>query len=254
MAQIINRTGETPSFSPRTGGIAALLLAATFIVGIALFATLLTDYTTGDPTPAESVRFLVEHQAALHVWHGVTLIVFGIALVPLALCLHDLLRGPSPALARTATAFALIWAGLVLATGMIANVGTTAISDLAAGSPDQAAALWSAVDTIQNGLGGGNEIVGGVWVLLVSWAGLRAGVLPRGLHVLGAVGALAGLVTVVPGFEAAELGFGLVLIVWFAWLGGALLREARPAVAHRDGSLRIDGMRHAPVSAASRGT
>ena len=71
----------------------------------------------------------------------------------------------------------------------------------------------------------GNEIVGGLWVLLVSWAALRVGGLPRALNYLGVVSGVAGLITVVP--VLGELGaiFGLGLIVWFVWLGIVMLRS-----------------------------
>ncbi len=93
----------------RVGGIAALIEAATFIVGIAMFVTLLADYATGDPTPSESVAFLVDNQAALRVWNIVIFIVFGIFLVPVVLALHERLRAGAPALAQAATAFGLVW-------------------------------------------------------------------------------------------------------------------------------------------------
>lgn len=53
----------------RSGGVAALVAAATFVVGLVLFGTMLSDYTTGDPTPAESVEFLVDNQAVLRLWY-----------------------------------------------------------------------------------------------------------------------------------------------------------------------------------------
>lgn len=211
----------------RAAGIAALVEATTFVIGIAMFATVLSDYATGDASPEHSVSFLVDHQSALHLWHIVTMIVFGVALVPLALGLHERLRERAEGLARVATSFGLIWAGLVLASGMIANVGVGAVADLAGTDPDQASAVWSALDTVQDGLGGGNEVAGGVWLLLVSVAALRTGALPRRLSQLGVVSAVAGLVTVVPGLADVGLVFGLGLIVWFAWLGVFLLREGR---------------------------
>ncbi len=80
-----------------------------------------------------------------------------------------------------------------------------------------------------NGLGGGNELVGGLWVLLVSIAGWRTRALPRALNAVGIVSAAAGLITVIPGFEDVGMVFGLGLIVWFAWLGTVLLRAHRNA-------------------------
>ncbi|MDY7102299.1 MAG: DUF4386 family protein [Actinomycetota bacterium] len=210
----------------RIGGIAALVEAATFVVGIALFATVLSDYATGDPTPAESVSFVVDNQGALYAWYLITLIVFGIALVPLALALHRRIRDAG-GLAQTATAFGVIWSGLILATGMIDNIGLGVVSDLADTDPTQAEAVWSSLDAITNGLGGGNELAGGIWVLLVSVAALQTRALPRSLNVLGIVSAAAGLVTVVPGLEDVGLIFGLGLIVWFTWLGAVLVRSER---------------------------
>lgn len=123
----------------------------------------------------------------------------------------------------TAAVFGAIWAGLVLASGMIAIIGLGTVADLADADPVRAQPVWSAIDSVQNGLGGGNEIVGGLWVLLISWAALDTGALPRGLNYLGVVAGVAGLVTVVPALEPVGAIFGLGLIVWFAWAGIVML-------------------------------
>ncbi len=233
---------ELMTTKQQAGGIAALVAAGTFIIGIAMFASLLIDYTSGNPTPAESVAFVADHQAALYVWNLVIFIIFGLALVPLVLALHDRLKSGTPALAQAGAAFGLIWAGLVLATGMITNIGLGTIADLASTDPAQAASVWSALDSVQNGLGGGNEIAGGIWVLLVSVAALQSGALPRALNYLGAVSGAAGLVTVLPGLEPVGMVFGLGLIAWFGWVGvvmvrqpGAFREEGRVPAARRAG-------------------
>jgi hypothetical protein len=218
---------DTRSATSRIGGIAALVAAATFVFGIAMFVTTLADYTDPDATPAESVDFLVDHQGALLAWYLGIFVVFGTALVPLGLALRDRLAPSEPLLARAGSVFAMIWAGLMFATGMVSNIGIEAVADLADTDPDRAITVWSAVDTVTNGLGGGNELVGGIWILLVSVAGLRAAVLPRSLHVVGIVTAVAGLLTVVPAAEAIEMVFGLGSIVWFVAAGFALLRSGR---------------------------
>ena len=208
----------------KIGGIAALVAAATFLFGIVLFVTMLSDYATGDPSPAESVAFLVAHQTTLFVWYLVIFIVFGVVLVPLVITIHDRLSTDTPHLAQAATAFGMVWAGLVIAAGMIANLGIGTIADLHETDPAQAKSVWSSLDTVQNGLGGGNELVGGMWVLIVSVAAMRSGTLPRSLCYLGAVSGIAGLVTVVPALEAVGAVFGIGLIVWFIWIGTILLR------------------------------
>jgi hypothetical protein len=206
------------------GAIGALVATSTFVIGIALFVTSLSDYTSGDPTPAESVAFLDQHQTTFFLWYFTIFLVFGAAIIPLARALHSRLRDASPLLADTGAVFADIWAGLMFATGMISNIGIGVVADLVETNPAQAEAVWSSIDAVTNGLGGGNELVGGMWVLLVSLAAWKTQALPRALNALGVVSAAAGLITIVPGLEDVGIVFGLGLIVWFAWVGVVLLR------------------------------
>jgi hypothetical protein len=209
----------------KLGGVAALVAAATFVFGFALFATALSDYTTGDPTPAESVAFVADNEAVLYLWNAVIFILFGVVLVPLVLALLERVRPGAPVLAPAAAAFGIIWAGLVIAAGMVGNIGLGTVADLRETDPAQAEAVWSALDAVQNGVGGGNEIVGGLWVLLVSLAALRTSALPRTLNYLGIAAGVAGIVTIVPALEVVGAIFGLGLIVWFVWAGLVLLRR-----------------------------
>ena len=213
----------------RVGGAAALLAAGTFGYGIAMFATMFADYVDPDATAAESVDFLVEHQGSLLAWYIGIFIVFGAALVPMGLALRQRHVADAPNLANTAAVGAMIWAGLMYATGMISNIGIEAVADLAESEPDRAVTVWSTIDIVTNGLGGGNELVGGIWILLVSIAGLLTARLPRWLNVTGIVTGVAGLITVVPDFEAIERVFGLGSLVWFIGVGVALLRDRHTA-------------------------
>lgn len=211
----------------RSGGIGALVAAATFVFGIALFATSLSDYATGDPTSQESVDFLVDHQTTLFVWYLVIYLVFGAAITPLVRALRERLHAREPGLADVSAVFGYVWVGLMFATGMVANIGIDVVADLAENEPDRAPSVWASLDAVTNGLGGGNELVGGLWVLLVSLAAWRHDLLPRGLAGLGIVSAAAGLVTVIPGLSDVGIVFGLGLIVWFVWVGLVLVRDAR---------------------------
>jgi hypothetical protein len=111
---------------------------------------------------------------------------------------------------------------------MISNIGTTVVVDLYSTDPNQAAATWLAISPVVEGLGGGNEIVGGIWTLLVSLAALRAGLLHRALNYLGVVVGVAGILSAVPALGEVGGGvFGLTQIVWFVGLGILLLRNSR---------------------------
>ncbi len=119
----------------KIGGVAGFVAAATVVIGLGMFATLLTDYSTGDPTPGESVAFLADNEATIFVWNLITLVGFSVALVPFALALHERLKPGEPTLAATGTVFAFIWAGLLLASGMILNVASGTIVDLVSTDP-----------------------------------------------------------------------------------------------------------------------
>ena len=221
---IQNQTSEQLG-SSRAGAIGGLIAAATFIFGIALFVTSLSDYTEGDATAAESVDFLVSHQTTLFAWYFVIFLVFGVAIIPLARSLRERLVDVSPELADIGAVFAYIWAGLMFATGMTSNIGIAAVADLDETDPAAAEALWSSISTVTDGLGGGNELVGGMWILLVSLAAWGTKRLPKGLNVLGIISASAGLITLIPGLSDVGIIFGLGSIAWFAWTGIVLLRH-----------------------------
>jgi hypothetical protein len=227
----LDRQTEDPGRLQRIGGGAALLAAGTFGYGIVMFATTFADYTNPDATPVESVDFLVGHQGALLAWYIGIFIVFGAALVPLGLALRQRFADRTPALANAGLVFAAIWAALMFATGMISNIGIEAVADLAETEPDRAVTMWSTIDAVTNGLGGGNELVGGIWIALVSIAGIITARLPRWLNWVGIVTAVAGLITVVPDFEAVEMVFGIGFIVWFVGVGIALCRTSTQASA-----------------------
>ena len=210
----------------KLGGISALIEAATFIVGFALYFTLIAaaNYGSLDIDPIQNAAFLVENQAVMYAWNLVIYVVFGIFLVFLSLALHERLKVGSPVLAQAATTFGLIWSGLVIASGMVANVGASVVADIYAQDPTQAGATWLSLHFVTYGLGGGNEIVGGVWVLLLSLAALRSGNLPRLLNTFGLLISVAGILTMIP--MLSEIGgaiFGLGLIAWFVWLGVVML-------------------------------
>ena len=211
----------------KMGGVAALIEAATYVIGLGLAFTLLAPVWELDPD--QYVALIAEDQATwnlLYIWHLLIFLVNGVFLVVLALALHERLKDGSPAMSQTAAAFGLIWAGLVIASGMVILINLGVVAEVYDKDPAQAATVWLALDFVANGLGGGNEIVGGLWVLLWSWAALRAGGLPKALNYLGVLVGVAGIVTLVPALGDAAAIFGLGFTVWFAWVGIVMLRSS----------------------------
>jgi len=211
------------------GGIAALYEAAAYLVGMVGF--LLVVDVSGVVDPVQKVALLVDNQVSMYIMTRFVFVVWGVFMVVLTLALYDRLKAGSPAMAQTAAVFGLIWAGLVIASGMIFIIGMDNVVDLYNQDPAQAATVWLAIDSVFDGLGGGVELVGGLWILLVSWAALRAGELPKALNYLGMVIGVVGILTVVPALEVLTDVFGLTQIVWFVWLGIVMLRSSSSAAA-----------------------
>ena len=207
----------------KIGGFAALYEATAYLLGFALWVGAL-NYS-GDLTSAEKVASFVNNQS---LWYLLNLVVYiggGFFLVVLALALYERLKTSSSAIMQVATAIGLIWGGLALASGMISNIGIENVVNLYNTDPSQAAPVWVAIDSVRDGLGGGNEIVGGVWIFLVSWAALKAGGLSKALNYLGVVIGVAGILSAVPVLGELASVFGLTQIVWFIWLGIVMLRS-----------------------------
>ena len=206
----------------KMGGFAALIEAATYLVGFGLLFTMLAPLA-GDLDPNQYVAFMADNRTTLYLWNLIIYVVNGAFLVVLVLALHDQLKSGASALMQTATAFGLIWAGLVIASGMLILNNMGVVLGIYDTDPSQAASVWLTLNAVEEGLGGGVELPGGIWVLLVSWSALQTGRLSKPLNWLGVVVGAAGILTLVPTLDVMESVFGLGLLVWFVWTGIVML-------------------------------
>jgi hypothetical protein len=216
----------------KSGGIAALLHAAAYVVGLVLGLALI--FPLLDAAPNQYLAFVSENQALVYLWNLISYWGSAITLVIMVLALYERLKDGSPALAPIATAFGLIWAGLIIASGnlMLRNIGV--VSGLYGTDPAQAVTAWTALQSVENGITSGNELVGSLWVLLLSVAALRTGQLNRALNILGVVLGVAGMLTIVPAlFDSLVMVFGPGMIVWSVWAGIILLRGNRVAATQQ---------------------
>lgn len=205
------------------GAFCALYLAVAYLIGMVIFLAVLDYPSITDP--AQKVTLLVEQQMVIFSTNLLMYVFFGVFLIVLALALHDRLKHVAPAMMQVATAIGLIWAGSLIASGMVSNAGIRPVIALYASDPTQAAITWQGIEAVTGGLGNGNgEILGGLWTLLVSLAALRAGGLGKVLNILGLVTGTVGILSIIPGLTDLTGAFGLSQMVWFVWLGIVLLR------------------------------
>jgi hypothetical protein len=211
----------------KMGGIAALIGAATNLFALVTYMTLLAPTGYGSDDPGQVVAFLADNQAIMRAWYIIIYLVLGVGLIFLSLALYERLKAGSPALAQAVTTFGLIYAVLVIVVGTLEISNLSTVVKLYGENPAQAATVWLTLDSVETGLGGGGgeTIVSALWLLLLSWAALRARELPRVLNYLGVVIGIAGILSVVlePALAAV---YGLGLIIWFVWLGIVMLRRS----------------------------
>lgn len=205
------------------GAFSALYMAVAYLIGMVIFLAVLNYPSITDP--AQKVTLLVEKQMIIFSTNLLMYVFTGVFLVVLALALHERLRQAAPALMQVATAIGLIWAGSLVASGMVSNAGIKPVIALYATDPAQAAITWQGIEAVTGGLGNGNgEILGGLWTLLVSLAALRAGGLSKGLNILGLFAGTVGIFSLIPRLTDLIGAFGLCQMVWFVWLAIVLLR------------------------------
>ncbi|MEY1554703.1 hypothetical protein AB3Y40_03625 [Yoonia sp. R2331] len=216
----------------RIGGLAALICAATYIFGFTLLVTVFSEsgFGTNAIDAAGVVRFTVDNQALMITWFTVIYVLNALALAVLVVALAGRLRDKSPDWGTMTMAFGLVWTTLVLGAGMIGNVTTETMAAMAPNDFEAAVQTWEALHAVELGLGGGNEIAGGVWILFVSLAGMIHRAFGKIVIGLGLLTGIGGLLTIFPPFgEVAGAVFGLGAIAWFIAVGLALVFQRNAA-------------------------
>jgi len=117
----------------KIGGIAALYLAAAYVVGIVLFLFVLDYPNIVDP--AQKVALIVDKQMVIYSTNLMLYVIFGVVLMVLALALYERLKASPPVIIQVATAIGIIWAGSLVASGMVANAGIAPVVALYSKDP-----------------------------------------------------------------------------------------------------------------------
>ncbi|WP_232053626.1 hypothetical protein [Microbulbifer sp. GL-2] len=205
----------------RVAGVSAICMGFLYIAAF-LFFGFFWAFPSGG-SPAEKMMFLEGNQIQFSVVYTFMYLVFAVFLGCLVVGLHEKLKRRSRAITAVGSLFGAVWVGLVVASGMIANIGLSYVIDIMEVSLEKAFDAWGIIYLMVESLGGGNELAGGLWVLLISIVGLQAKVFPRPLNFLGLLVGMAGIATIYPDDIFTEI-FGITQIGWFIWIGVSFLR------------------------------
>lgn len=197
----------TPSFSPFT-------LALTYIVGFLCMIFVFKDLST----TTNEIQYLVNHTIGLQLWYFCIYIVFGFLLIPLTIQIKNQFKQQN-LLIQVTPILGFIWSGFVIVSGMIFILGTTYLSNNINTDAQQLTTIWATLKILIEAFGGGVEIVGGLWSLLVSIAGFQQKVFSKLLNIIGFLVGISGIITIIPILKDFGVIFGLMQIVWFVLLG-----------------------------------
>jgi hypothetical protein len=214
----------------KTGGVCAIIEGFIYIVAFIIYGGVLV-YPNKDASVVEKLNFLSDNYLTLSILNLVSYVLFGILLAVLVLAIHQRLKNYAPILSNLASVFGVIWVGLVISSGMIANIGLSTVIEIGSKEAENAMLIWRSVSIVSEGFGGGNEIVGGIWVLLLSVIALKEHCFSKPLNILGVIVGIAGILTIYPLEIFTEI-FGISQIIWFLWIGVSMIRK--PTIAHNE--------------------
>ena len=134
------------------GGFAALYLAAVNLMGMCIFLAVLDYMNITDPL--QKVTLLVEKQID-HLFNqsAHVRILRGLPDRPVFGAYTIRLKDGAPATMQMAAVTGIIWAGSLIASGMVANAGIAPVVALYSRDPQQAALAWQNIEAVSGGSG-----------------------------------------------------------------------------------------------------
>ena len=170
----------------------------------------------------DKVAYIATQELNLTLAYIIGYLIFGGLLLVAVKAAHYRLNTKPSQILNYASAFGFIWVVLMMCSGMIALVGLNTMINLYSQGSPHAETIFLIYTTIVSGLGGGIELIGALWVLLLSYHGLKNSQLSVGLNLLGLVVGIIGILTLYQGVPEFKDAFGLLQIIWFVTMGVAL--------------------------------
>lgn len=204
----------------KAAGISAIVEALIYVVAFVFFGAFWAYPAEG--TASDKMAYLADNQLVFSAIYFLMYTIFGVFLAVLVIGLYEKLKHTNQAIVKVGSVYGVVWVVLVIASGMLATIGLSHSISIMDTSVNNAFNMWHIFSVLIESLGGGNELVGGLWVLCISLAALKSKQLPRGVNYSGLIVGTAGIATIYPEEIITEI-FGLTQIIWFVWLGIALL-------------------------------
>lgn len=176
----------------------------------------------------DKIAYITEHGDYISLGYLIGYLVFGCLLLLAVQAVQQKLNKKPSALLDYATAFGMIWVVLMMCSGMIAIVGLNTMTKLYSQGSAHAETLFFVYTSVTNGLGGGVEFVGAMWVLMLSIHGFKSLQFSKGLNLFGLIVGSVGVLTLYQAIPEFKDAFGLLQVVWFIWMGMTITKLQQP--------------------------
>lgn len=199
------------TFCKKLATISALYGGLSYIGGIFVYLYLL-QYDSAT-SASEQLAIISSYPVLVHITTLHIYVIFSFGIIVLATYLYLKLKDKQPILGLLGLISGVIWATILIASGFI-TMGVTTL--LINGTPaSELVSAWQSIDIIQNALGGGNELIGGVFTGLISLALYKARFGGVATSILGALVFIGGTVSALP--YLADIGIGIFVISQILW-------------------------------------
>ncbi len=191
--------------------VSAVYGGFSYIAGMFVYLVLLGD--DGATTAAEQVAFVNQNAFLMHITTLHIYILFSVGIITIAVYGYLKLKSIQPVLALLSLISGVIWSTLLVASGFISMAFTSAL--MSGVATDSLVTAWSAVKIIGDALGGGNELIGGVFTGLLSLALFKAHLSTMCTSGLGLIVFVGGFISALP--YLADVGIGIFVISQILW-------------------------------------
>lgn len=204
------------------GGFAAIGMALCYLAMALIFFGVLSQPQHTDTV--QKIQYVAQHYALITIGYAIGYLVFGFLLAVMVTAIAQHLPQPDSALLKIASLFGKVWVVLMMASGMIALTGLERAVRLLSTDPQLAVTLFHVQGLMTAALGGGIELVGGLWILLFSTAALQQAQ-HNTLHWVGMFSGCCAVLTLFPALPYLKEAFGLSQLLWLLWFGMVLLQQ-----------------------------
>ena len=207
------------------GALSAFYMALSYLVGIVIFLVVLKyPEITSD---LDKIRLLYEYKHIFYYTNILMYILFGPVLIMFILSLKGRFKENSSLLLSFSAIIGYIWAGSLIACGMVSNYAIEPVLAIYNNDAERASWLWKIFDTVSIGIGNGSgEILGGIFTFSLSIFALKSKHLNKFINVIGIIAGIAGIISIIPILNALVGVFAITQIIWFIAIGIFFLKRS----------------------------